>query len=242
MKNFKAIYSINFNKIPRSSKKIIYLIYHYTGMSSEKRAIERLTNKNSKVSCHYFIKRNGEIIHMVPDKFIAWHAGVSCWKNHKNLNHKSIGIEIQNSGHSNKYEKFPTKQLRSLLFLSKVLKKKYNIKSKNFLGHSDIAPNRKKDPGEKFPWQYLSKYKIGIWHDLNGKNRKFRHIEVLDKEKNLFNSYLRKIGYCLKINCSKDYNYVIKAFQRRYRPEKINGKIDKECLEIAKNLIKRGLN
>ena len=85
MKNFKAIYSINFDKIPRTPKKITYLIFHYTGMKSEKRAIQRLTSKSSKVSCHYFIKRNGEIINMVPDKFIAWHAGVSCWKNHRNL-------------------------------------------------------------------------------------------------------------------------------------------------------------
>ena len=100
MKNFKLIYSINFDKIPKISKKIIYIIFHYTGMISEKKAIERLTNKNSKVSCHYFIKRDGTIINMVPDKFIAWHAGLSCWKNHKNLNNKSIGIEIQNSGHS----------------------------------------------------------------------------------------------------------------------------------------------
>ena len=166
MKKFKAIYSINFDKIPRSPKRIIYLIFHYTGMASEKKAIQRLTSKSSKVSCHYFIKKNGEIIKMVPDKFIAWHAGVSNWKNHKNLNDKSIGIEIQNSGHSGKYERFPKKQINSLLFLSKILKKKYLIKSKNVLGHSDISPDRKKDPGEKFPWEYLAKQKIGIWYNL----------------------------------------------------------------------------
>ena len=106
MKKFKAIYSINFDKIPRSPKRIIYLIFHYTGMASEKKAIQRLTSKSSKVSCHYFIKKNGEIINMVPDKFIAWHAGISNWKNHKNLNDKSIGIEIQNSGHSGNMRDF----------------------------------------------------------------------------------------------------------------------------------------
>ena len=132
MKSFKAIYSINFDEIPRSPKKIIYIIYHYTGMESEKKAIKRLTDKNSKVSCHYFIKRNGEIINIVPDKFIAWHAGVSCWKNHKNLNNRSVGIEIQNSGHSGAYERFSTKQIKSLYFLTKNLKRKYHIKSKNF--------------------------------------------------------------------------------------------------------------
>ena len=178
MKNFKAIYSINFNEIPRSPKNIIYLIYHYTGMTSEKRAIKRLTNKNSKVSCHYFIKKNGEIINMVPDKFIAWHAGVSNWKNHKSLNDKSIGIEIQNSGHSGKYEGYSKKQIKSLLTLSKILKKKYNIKSKNFLGHSDIAPDRKKDPGEKFPWKDLARHKIGVWYKLPKKNLKIRNAAV----------------------------------------------------------------
>ena len=240
MKNFKVVYSINFDKIPRSYKKIIYLIYHYTGMSSEKKAIERLTNKSSKVSCHYFIKRNGQIINMVPDKFIAWHAGVSNWQNHKNLNDKSIGIEIQNSGHSGKYERFPKKQIKSLLFLSKILKKKYLIKSKNVLGHSDISPDRKKDPGEKFPWKYLAKQKIGIWYNLP-KNPKFRDTEVLKKEKKIFYFYLKKIGYCIQKK-SKHSKSVVRAFQRRYRPKIINGKIDKQCLEIAKNLVKRGLN
>ena len=240
MKNFKAIYSINFNKIPRSTKKIIYLIYHYTGMSSEKRAIERLTNKSSKVSCHYFIKRNGQIINMVPDKFIAWHAGVSCWKNFKNLNDKSIGIEIQNSGHSGKYESFSNKQIKSLSFLSKVLKKKYHIQSKNFLGHSDIAPNRKKDPGEKFPWKHLAKQKIGIWHELP-KNLKNRDVKVSTKEKKFFYFCLKKIGYCLEKKF-KNSKSVTKAFQRRFRSKIINGKIDKECLEISKNLVKRGFN
>ena len=146
MEIFKQNYSINFDEFKRSQKGIVYVIFHYTGMVSEKKAFEKLANKSSKVSCHYFIKRDGTIINMVPDKFVAWHAGLSCWKGHKNLNSRSIGIEIQNSGHTNKYEKFSTKQIKSLLLLSKILKKKYNIKSKNFLGHSDIAPNRKKDP------------------------------------------------------------------------------------------------
>ena len=239
MKNIKLFYSINFDEIDRSPKEIIYIIFHYTGMASEKKAIERLTNKKSKVSSHYFIKKDGTIISMVPEKFIAWHAGVSCWKSHKNLNNKSIGIEIQNSGHINKYESFSIKQIKSLLLLTKSLKKKYNIKSKNFLGHSDISPNRKKDPGEKFPWKHLAKHKIGIWYDLPKKNQTFRNIEISRKNKKLFLLYLKKIGYCLK---NKYTNSAVRAFQRRFRSKIINGKIDKECLEISKNLIKRGLN
>ena len=122
------------------------------------------------------------------------------------------------------------------------MKKKYNIKSKNFLGHSDISPNRKKDPGEKFPWKYLAKYKIGIWYNLPKKHLKFKNIEVSKKNKKLFNLYLKKIGYCLINKKAKNSKSVIKAFQRRFRAKIINGKIDNECLEIAKNLIKRGLN
>ena len=239
MKNIKLIYSINFDEIARSPKEITYIIFHYTGMASEKKAIERLTNKKTKVSSHYFIKKDGTIINMVPEKFIAWHAGVSCWKSHKNLNNKSIGIEIQNSGHINKYESFSIKQIKSLLLLTKALKKKYNIKSKNFLGHSDISPNRKKDPGEKFPWKHLAKHKIGIWYDLPKKNRTFRNIEISRKNKKLFLLYLKKIGYCVK---NKYTNSAVRAFQRRFRSKIINGKIDKECLEISKNLVKRGFN
>ena len=241
MRNIKHIYSINFNGSARTSKEIIYIIFHYTGMVSEKKAIKRLTSKNSKVSSHYFIKKDGTIINMVPEKFIAWHAGVSCWKNHKNLNDKSIGIEIQNSGHSGKYESFSNKQIKSLSLLTKILKKKYHIKSKNFLGHSDIAPNRKKDPGEKFPWKYLARYKIGIWYKLPKKNLKLRNTSTTLKEKNSFYNNLRKIGYCLQKK-PKHLKSLIRAFQRRYRPKIINGKIDKECFEIAKNLVKYGLN
>ena len=242
MKIIKQIYSINFDKFERSSRRIVYVVFHYTGMVSEKRAIERLANKNSKVSCHYFIKRDGTIINMVPDKFVAWHAGLSFWKSHKNLNNRSIGIEIQNSGHTNKYERFSSKQIKSILSLSKILKKKYNIKSKNFLGHSDIAPNRKKDPGEKFPWEYLAKYKIGIWYNLPKNYLKLKDLKVSEKNKNLFMLYLRKIGYCLRDKKGKYIKSVIRAFQRRFRSRIINGKIDNESLEIAKNLVKSGLN
>tara|TARA_Y100000816_G_scaffold292429_1_gene287636 strand:+ start:3138 stop:3866 length:729 start_codon:yes stop_codon:yes gene_type:complete len=242
MKNIKPIYSFNFNKVARSPKKINYLIFHYTGMKSENRAVEKLLNKKSKVSCHYFIKKSGKIIKMVPDKFIAWHAGISCWKKLKNLNDNSIGVEIHNPGHSNNYPQFSKKQIKSILYLTKILKKRYNIKSKNFLGHSDIAPNRKKDPGENFPWKHLSKHKVGIWYNLPKKDLKFRNAGISNNDKKLFYLYLKKIGYCFKKKHPKYSNFVIRAFQRRFRPKIINGKIDQECLEIAKNLIKLGLN
>ena len=179
---------------------------------------------------------------MVPDKFIAWHAGISCWKKLKNLNDNSIGVEIHNPGHSNNYPQFSKKQIKSILYLTKILKKRYNIKRKNFLGHSDIAPNRKKDPGENFPWKHLSKHKVGIWYNLPKKDLKFRNAGISNNDKKLFYLYLKKIGYCFKKKHPKYSNFVIRAFQRRFRPKIINGKIDQECLEIAKNLIKLGLN
>ena len=138
-------------------------------MKKEKNAINRLINKNSNVSCHYFIKNNGEILNLVPDLYTSWHAGNSSWKNYKSLNKSSIGIEINNPGHNYGYKKYSKKQIYSLIKLSKYLIRKYNIKSKFVLGHSDIAPLRKKDPGEKFPWKELSKKKISIWHDLEQK-------------------------------------------------------------------------
>ena len=127
------------------------------------------------------------IIILVPDLYIAWHAGKSSWKNYKSLNQNSIGIEITNPGHEFGYKKFSKKQISSLLKLSKFLIKKYKISSKNILGHSDIAPDRKKDPGEKFPWKYLSKNKIGLWHSLKNKELiKNRNLKLINLEKSFF--------------------------------------------------------
>ena len=151
----KTNYSPNFDPIRRKTKDIEFLIFHYTGMKSEKDATNRLTDIKSKVSSHYLIKNDGKIIILVPDLYIAWHAGVSSWKNYKSLNKHSIGIEISNPGHDFNYKKFSKKQIKSIVVLSNFLIKKYKIKPENVLGHSDIAPLRKKDPGEKFPWQFL---------------------------------------------------------------------------------------
>ena len=171
-------YSPNFETTKRKLNQIKFIIFHYTGMKKESESIKRLTDIKSKVSCHYLIKNNGEIVTLVPDLYIAWHAGVSSWKNYKFLNKYSIGIEISNPGHSNNYKKFSKKQTQSLKKLSQFLIKKYRINQKNILGHSDIAPFRKKDPGENFPWKYFAKLRIGNWHSLSkrilNKNRRKR--------------------------------------------------------------------
>jgi N-acetylmuramoyl-L-alanine amidase len=234
-------YSPNFKIKKRKPSQIKFVIFHYTGMKKESEAIERLTNIESEVSSHYLIKNNGEIVILVPDLYEAWHAGVSSWKNFKSLNKNSIGIEISNSGHNFDYKKFSRKQIQSILKLSKFLIKKYKINKKNILGHSDIAPDRKKDPGEKFPWKYLAKFGIGKWHSLSNKiliESRMKKIDLIDEKKFYYN--LLKIGYSIKSfkNKNKSLNFVTKAFQRRFRKELINGKIDQECLLISENLAK----
>ena len=236
-------YSPNFNPKKRLSKEIKFIIFHYTGMKNESEALNKLIEIQSEVSCHYLIKNNGEIVEMVPDLYIAWHAGKSSWKNYKSLNQSSIGIEITNPGHKHGYKKFKKKQITSLLKLSTFLIKKYKISSNNILGHSDIAVLRKKDPGEKFPWEYLSKNKIGIWHTLNKQDLiKNRKLKISREEENFFFNNLLKIVYSKKIQSKiskiKYLRELVKTFQRRFRQELVDGKIDQECLLISKNLIK----
>ena len=235
-------YSPNFNPIKRKFRDIKFIIFHYTGMKNDRHATKRLTDSKSKVSSHYLIRDDGKIVVLVPDLYIAWHAGVSYWKKYKLLNKNSIGIEISNPGHNLSYKKFSNNQVNSILVLSKFLINKYKIKSENILGHSDIAPARKMDPGEKFPWQYLFKNKIGFWHDLDQKFlHKKRAQKTTNKEKKIFIRNLNKIGYSknLKINQNKYLKIITKAFQRRFRQKMMNGIADKECLIISDNLTKK---
>ena len=234
-------YSPNFDPKKRRLKEIKFIIFHYTGMKKQKDAIAQLTNIKSKVSSHYLIKNNGEILTLVPDLYIAWHAGVSSWKKYKSINKYSIGIEISNPGHEHSYKKFSKKQIKSILKLSAYLIKKYKIKSNFILGHSDIAPDRKKDPGEKFPWKYLSKNKISYWHNLSEKKIfKERNQQVSQLEKNKFVKNLNKIGYSknMRFNKNKYTKVLTTAFQRRFRQELVSGIIDQECLLISNNLAK----
>tara|TARA_B100001540_G_C15640213_1_gene566219 strand:+ start:103 stop:837 length:735 start_codon:yes stop_codon:yes gene_type:complete len=230
-------YSPNFGLAKRTKKNIKYLIFHYTGMKSDKLALRKLTNFNSKVSCHYYIDKNGKLIQLVPDYYIAWHAGKSFWKGDKLLNKSSIGIEISNPGHEHGYKAFKKKQINCLIKISKKLIKKYKIKKQNILGHSDIAPQRKKDPGERFPWKILSNKKIGIWHKINLKECLKLRGKKINIENKFFFKKLKKFGYFINYSKKNYQKKVVISFQRRFRPEVINGKIDKECFEIIKSLI-----
>ena len=227
----KFNYSPNRSKNSRLKNTIKFVIIHYTGMQSEIESIKRLKNPNTKVSCHYLINRNGIVTQMVKDKFIAWHAGKSKWKKINNLNNRSIGIELVNKGHELGYQNFSNKQIKSLINLCLKLKKKYSIKKENFLGHSDVAPLRKSDPGEKFPWKKLSKFNIGQWYRIGNTKIKLSRKDL----ENLFFKNLERLGYryfkTQKRNV-KDRK-VIKAFQRHFLPHKVTGKIDEKTFKIS---------
>ena len=219
-------YSLNFSIPKRKTKMIKFIVIHYTGMKSENAAIKRLCDDRFRVSAHYFIKKNGEMINLVPDLYVAWHAGKSKWLNYNLLNKNSIGIEIQNPGHDNGYKNFSTKQLSSLKILLRTLIKKYKIDLKNILGHSDIAPERKKDPGEKFPWKNLANHKLAIWHSLKESNLKKNRKKRLNKDEEIvFIKNLNKIGYRIskKLNFNLNKKFITKAFQRRFRQNLVNG-------------------
>ena len=223
--------SPNHSKKIRPKKRIKFVIIHYTGMQSEIESIKRLKNPRYKVSCHYLINRRGNIIQMVREKFIAWHAGKSKWKKVVNLNSNSIGIELVNKGHKFGYEPFCSAQIKSLIKLCKSLKKKYAIEKENFLGHSDISPLRKIDPGEKFPWKKLSTYQIGKWYRLD---KEFKKIGSKDIEIMFFKN-IKKLGFRYFNVYKRNFNdkKIIKSFQQHYVPDNVTGKIDEKTYKIS---------
>jgi len=235
-----SFYSPNFDRKKRSKNSIKIIVIHYTGMQSERESISRLCNPKSKVSSHFVISQNGRVYRLVQDNQIAWHAGRSCWGKYKNLNKNSIGIELVNKGHKFGYTNFKKRQLLSLIKICKSLIKKYKIKKRNVVGHSDIAPLRKIDPGEKFPWKRLANNGIGIWHRCKPSFlRKYRNVKILEKKNKIkFIKNINKIGYCFSVKKKSFFIKTVRSFQRHYRKELINGLLDKECLIIAQNLSK----
>ena len=204
-------------------------------MQSEIESVKRLKDPKFNVSCHYLIGRKGNTLQMVKDKYAAWHAGKSKWKRFSNLNNNSIGIELVNKGHKYGYQNFSNKQISSLIRLCKNLKRKYSIKVENLLGHSDIAPLRKIDPGEKFPWKKLSKEKLGNWYKFD---KIYRERNIKSREINFFKN-LKKLGYRY-FNIKKRNNNdkkIIKSFQRHYLPYNVTGKIDEKTLKISHFLL-----
>jgi len=236
MKKINFLPSSNF-KIYAGKRSVKSIVIHYTGMISLQSAIERLLSKKHEVSSHYVIGRNGKILQLVKDNNVAWHAGASDWFSFKNLNKTSIGIELENKGHSYGYQNFTSKQIFALIKILKILKKKFKVKNINIIGHSDIAPDRKIDPGEKFPWKELSKHNLSIWHSLDENFISYfrlKKIKNFSKKKILIMA--KKLGYIrVFLGSAMDKNF-IKAFQRRFRQKLVNGIFDQECYLILNNL------
>jgi N-acetylmuramoyl-L-alanine amidase len=219
--------SPNFNK-SRDMDLLDAIIIHYTGMQNSELALNYLCNKKSEVSSHYFINEEGQIFQLVDDFNIAWHAGASKWLKRKNLNATSIGIELVNPGHEHGYKVFSEKQYESLEQLIKLLFSKYNIKKDWVLGHSDIAPSRKLDPGENFDWHRLARKGLSIWPD--------KIFSVPDdlKSNQLLHNLLSDIGYDVK-------NYFkpsLIAFKRRFIPKDISEETNELVLNVAYSVSK----
>lgn len=199
-------------------REIDMLILHYTGMKTAGEALARMCDPESKVSAHYMLEEDGKIHRLVAEEKRAWHAGISYWRGVENLNHNSIGIEIVNPGHEWGYRKFTKAQYDALIPLCAAIKNKYQIPDINIIGHSDIAPERKQDPGELFDWKLLAENGVGLFANAA-------------QPSSHSTPQLTDLGYR-----SHD-THSITAFQRHWRQNKIDGIWDEECGMILTNLL-----
>ncbi|MBL6853247.1 MAG: N-acetylmuramoyl-L-alanine amidase [Alphaproteobacteria bacterium] len=201
------------------------LVLHYTGMPTADEALARLTDPQAKVSAHYTIGRDGRVFAHVPEDRRAWHAGVSWWAGATNINARSIGIELVNPGHEFGYVPFAEPQIAALIDLAQAILRRHPIPPQRVLGHSDVAPARKEDPGEHFPWKQLAEFGIGLWPA--GKNGKG---EATPQD-------LARFGYGLPPHTDVPLDKVITAFQRHFRPSEVNGRWDGECAAALASLL-----
>ncbi len=207
------------------SLPVSMVVLHYTGMADAASAISRLVDPEAKVSCHYLIAEDGQILRMVPEERRAWHAGQSWWRGLTDINSASIGIEIVNPGHEFGYRPFPEEQIDALVPLLADIKARHGITRGNIVGHSDVAPLRKQDPGELFPWGRLAKLRLALPRPA----------------KNLMDPRWTDAGFLLALERFgydvSDKLAAVVAFQRRFRPELIDGEIDAECRMILLALL-----
>ncbi|MBL0320341.1 MAG: N-acetylmuramoyl-L-alanine amidase [Alphaproteobacteria bacterium] len=232
--------SPNFSSRPDGGD-IDMVVLHYTGMRTGEDALERLCDKESEVSSHYLIAEDGTIYQLVQDDKRAWHAGQSAWRGKDQCNNRSIGIEIVNPGHEWGYRPFPAAQMQSVLRLCKELIRKYAISARNIVGHSDIAPTRKQDPGELFPWEWLAENGVGLWVApdytkdmvLLTRGDEGENVELIQKA-------LAYYGY--SIECSGKYDLdtalIVTTFKRHFCPERVNDKWDGTAAKSLLRLIK----
>ncbi len=221
--------SANFNARPKGTV-IDILLLHYTGMKTGQEALTRLCDTPAQVSAHYLVEEDGRVFQMVEEENRAWHAGLASWKGETDINSCSIGIEIVNPGHEWGYRPFPGPQMKALIALCKDILSRHAIPPQRVLAHSDVAPERKEDPGEFFDWMALQKEGIGLYPISPDNSRGIQAGNFLDK--------LVTYGYWLdpKMPESASTTAAITAFQRHFRPSNLNGLIDTECCQILSNL------
>jgi N-acetylmuramoyl-L-alanine amidase len=201
------------------------LVLHYTGMQTAEEALTRLCDYDAAVSAHYTIDRDGTVYSHVPELMRAWHAGASYWAGERNVNGRSIGIELVNPGHDFGYIPFTDEQIGALIELTHGILGRHPIPPRRVVGHSDVAPGRKKDPGELFPWWRLAKEGIGAWP--NG------HAQSSGD----FTTDLARFGYGVPPEVDVRLEHVITAFQRHFRPSCVDGIADAECAELLASLL-----
>ena len=229
------------NVEPRAEGKAVrILLLHYTDMATAEEACAWLCNPAAKVSCHYLIDLNGDIIQMVDEELRAWHAGQSAWKGERDINSVSIGIEIHNPGHDHGYPDFPPAQMKAVAALGRDIAARHGIPPEHVLAHSDVAPQRKRDPGEKFDWQWLHEQGLGHWvmpHRLGG--GQFLHEGDKGDAVEALQAMLALYGYGVEITGSFDpaTKTVVTAFQRHFRPARIDGIADRSTIETLRQLI-----
>lgn len=220
MTELRAIDRCSPNHGPRPEPaRIDMLVLHYTGMATAAAALERLCDPNVRVSAHYVVEENGVIWRLVPENRRAFHAGLSCWEGERDLNAVSLGIEIVNPGHEWGYRAFPEAQMESVEALCAELVSRHSIPAHRVVGHSDIAPDRKTDPGELFDWPRLARAGIGIWPAPNA----YEPGREIDRAQSLDD--LTAIGYCAT---EQSVGSALMAFQRRFRPSSCDGRFDAE--------------
>jgi N-acetylmuramoyl-L-alanine amidase len=201
------------------------VVLHYTGMEDAKSAIARLRDPESKVSCHYLVDEDGRVLRMVAEDKRAWHAGRSWWRGIQDVNGASIGIEIVNPGHEFGYRPFPREQMDALVPLLAGIVERHQVPPANVVGHSDVAPARKQDPGELFDWALLARHRLAV-------ARPTRALVDPSWEDGGFLLALERYGYDVR-----DKLAAVVAFQRRFRPELIDGTIDGECRALLLQLL-----
>jgi N-acetylmuramoyl-L-alanine amidase len=215
-------FSPNYDARPDGTE-VDMLVLHYTGMETAEAALERLCDPEAKVSAHYLIHENGDVLQIVEEANRAWHAGVASWRGETDVNARSIGIELVNPGHEFGYREFPDAQLTALDDLCLDIFSRHDVPARNVVGHSDVAPARKQDPGELFPWQRLATKNIGIWpRRLGSVSSSSDHVAAM------FLLYGYEVEYLKS---------TIAAFQRHFRPERVTGVADGETLGLLRGLI-----